>query len=353
MKVALLNLPYDENYGGNLQRYALMKTLERMGHDVIHLNLRFKWSLPWYKKPYVYMRRLLIKIFKNHQAIVFYEQYSQNKYLNKCVVTDSFYNEHIKHTAIISSHTDFFKYKNYDAYIVGSDQVWRKSIADYFLPIFFLDFLKDVNVPKMAFAVSFGTNENELSSEEIVKYGILYSKFKAVSVRETSSIRLLEQYGWANPSPRHLLDPTFLLSKEEYIGISEDNSVEKQSFVLCYILDVNDEKKRIIDEICETRDLQPCLVTLGDNVSIPQWLGLFNKAEFVITDSYHGLVFSLIFNKPYRLIRNSFRGNARFDSVFELFGLTDSEDNPDWGEINSIIEKNKKTAIDFLLNLER
>ena len=353
MKVGLLNLPYDENYGGNLQRFALMKTLESMGHDVIHLNLRFKWKLPWYKKPYVYLRRLLIKIFKNHQAIVFYEQYSQKKYLNKCEVTDSFYDEHIKHTAIISNHADFLKYKDYDAYIVGSDQVWRKSIADKYLPKFFLDFLKDINVPKIAFAVSFGTNESELTDEEIVKYGLLYSKFNAVSVREICSVSLLEKYGWTSPRPIHLLDPTFLLSKEEYLDISEEKNVEGQSLAFCYILDINNEKKSIINEICELRNLYPYMVTLGDKVSIPQWLGLFNKAEFVITDSYHGLVFSLIFNKPYKLIRNSFRGNARFDSIFEIFGLTDYEEKPDWGMINSIIENNKKTAIEFLLNLEK
>lgn len=96
------------------------------------------------------------------------------------------------------------------------------------------------------------------------------------------------------------------------------------------------------------RNLFTNYVSLNDNVSIEQWLSFFDEAEYVVTDSYHGLVFSLIFNKPFYLIRNSFRGNARFDSLLSTFGLNGDVQNLDWNICNKIISDYKDKAIAFL-----
>ena len=168
MKIALLNLPYDNNYGGNLQRYALMKVLQDMGHDVTHLNLRFHYHLPWYKVPYSYTKRIILKYVLGRDVRINQEKYSREQYQERCAITESFYQKYIKHTEPLYKLSELKKYTDFDAYVVGSDQVWRKKIANKYLPTMFLDFLpKDSKAKRIAYGVSLGVAENELSEEEI------------------------------------------------------------------------------------------------------------------------------------------------------------------------------------------
>lgn len=346
MKIALLNLPVDNNYGGNLQRYALMKVLQDMGHAVTHLNLRFRYRLPWYKKPKYYGKRLLLKILFKRNIKVFSSP--QDQYEQKCSITDAFYHKYINHTEIIYNPARLAQYTDFDAFIVGSDQVWRKRIAAKNMPYFFFSHLQSIDKPKIACAVSFGTDTNELNEEEIEYYGNLYKKFNTVSVRENSGLNLLDQLGWKHPKAIHLLDPTFMLSKSDYQTIINSSETKPSAGNLfCYILDMSEEKEKLIKDIASERTLTPFYVSLENDVSIPQWLKAFDDADFVITDSFHGLVFSLIFNKPFKLIKNEFRGNARFDSILETFKLKDNQEF-DWSEINSIIQDNKKRFVNFL-----
>ena len=263
----------------------------------------------------------------------------QQQYRQQCSVTDPFYQKYIPHTEVITDIKTLCEYTDYDAFVVGSDQVWRKRIAAKNLPYFFFKHLQSIDKPKIACAVSFGTDVIELTGDEISYYGNLYKQFTAVSVREKSGLSILEQLGWNNPKAIHLLDPTFMLAKTDYqkiINTSETKTSKGNLF--CYILDMTQEKEDIIKQIALEKKLTPYCVSLNDNVSIPQWLRSFNDAEFIITDSFHGLVFAIIFNKPFKLIRNEFRGNARFDSIIETFNLKEkSEIN--WIEINSIIEQ--------------
>jgi len=346
MKIALLNLPIDNNYGGNLQRYAVVKTLQDMGHDVEHVNLRFYYRLPWYNRPVYYAKRVLKKIFLRQDIKIF--DTPQRLYEKKCSITDAFYKKYVPHTAVITDTKLLCKHTDYDAFVVGSDQVWRKTIAAKNLPYFFFEHLRNINKPKVACAVSFGTDVNELTEDEISYYRNLYKQFTAVSVREKSGLTILEHLGWDIPKAIHLLDPTFMLTKTDYQKIiSTSETKTSKGNLFCYILDMTQEKDDVIKNISLEKKLTPYYVTLNDNVSIPQWLRSFNDAEFIITDSFHGLVFSIIFNKPFKLIRNEVRGNARFDSIIETFNLKDqSEIN--WIEINSIIEQYRNRFVNFL-----
>ena len=84
------------------------------------------------------------------------------------------------------------------------------------------------------------------------------------------------------------------------------------------------------------------------SVSVEQWLRSFDDAEYVITDSYHGLLFSIIFNKPFYLFMNQYRGNARFDSILEVFNITNNCPNIDWIKINQVLNNNKEIAYSYL-----
>lgn len=350
MKIALLNLPYDNNYGGNLQRYALMKVLQNMGHDVTHINLRFHWQLPWYNKPFVYSKRFIKKMLFDHHVHINQEKELNETYNRLCTITDSFYERYIKHTNAIIETKQLTRLKGYDAYVVGSDQVWRKRIANKYLQTMFLDFLPDdKGIKRIAYAVSMGCSENELTSKEILYLGKLYKRFDAVSVREQSALSLFESYGWTNPKATVSLDPTLLLKKEDYIElINNAKTKASKGKIFCYILDDNKEKQELIKYKEKELGMAAFQISLkGDNVaSIEQWLRSFNDAEYVITDSYHGLLFSIIFRKPFFLFMNQYRGNARLESALKEFNIPNNFTNIDWIEIDKILEyKRKKTDI--------
>ncbi len=349
MKIALLNLPYDNNYGGNLQRYALMKVLQDMGHDVTHINLRFSYYLLWYKKPYSYTKRFILKYLLGKDIKINQEQYLKQKYEERCAVTEPFYQRYIKHTEPITDLKKLRELHGFDAFVVGSDQVWRKNIAGKYLNTMFLDFLPvDTNVKRIAYGVSLGVAENELSQEEINRLSEFYRRFDAVSVREDSALSLFKAYNWTNPKAMQVLDPTLLLNKEDYMQlISGASTVPSEGNLFCYILDKTGKKSQLIKQKAEELQLKPFELGLTDDkpASIEQWLRSFADAEYVITDSYHGLVFSIIFNKPFHLIRNKFRGNARFDSVMDLFNLSEEFK---WSKISQIMYSKNKESLKFL-----
>ena len=253
-------------------------------------------------------------------------------------------------------------YNNFDAYIVGSDQTWRPAYnwGDR-LYYMYLDFVKDNDsVKKIAYAASFGVDNWEYSQDQTNKCKELIKKFDAISVREVSGIALCRDY--LNVEAQHLLDPTLLLSADDYRLLIKDKDFGYKGEVCVYILDMTEEKRRLINVFCSKNNLRwypvgTCLNN-GDMPSIESWLAGFDKAKYVITDSFHGSVFSIIFNKPFVSIGNNARGMSRFDSLLGVFNLEDrlvSENDelrtitpPNWEAVNAIRSEWQEKSINFL-----
>lgn len=355
MKIALLNLPFDNNYGGNLQRFALMQVLQDMGYDVTHLFVNFVWydsRIPGCYPLYTLIRRIARKMLKDKTAAIYPERHNRERFLKDNSSALPFYNKYIKHTKMITSYKDLCKYKRFDAYIVGSDQVWRKKMTVcYPFSSLFFDFLKGRNVKRIAYGCSFGTDENELTDKEIKELGCLYRFFDSVSVREDSGLKLIDSYGWKSPKPSLVLDPTFLLDKERYISIINDSDTKpSEGNMFCYVLDKNDNTEYVICQEAQRRKLQPFKMSLnsGEMFSIEQWLRSFMDSEYIVTDSFHGFVFSIIFNKPVKLLTNPFRGNERFESLKRLLDYNPDDDNVDWNAINAKIKQKADESKNFL-----
>ena len=214
--------------------------------------------------------------------------------------------------------------QEFDAYVVGSDQVWRPcyspSITDFFLK----------NVPasstalRIAYAASFGTNVWEFSKEETIECAALVKKFDAISVREESGVQLCGEY--LGVEATHLLDPTMLLEIEEYISLIERANTKRNSGNLfCYILDECLDSDKIVSSL-QNDGYEPYYAGLDPvkyNVSVEQWLRNFYDATLVVTDSFHACVFSILFKKPFVVLRNKDRGTARLDSLLGMFDLED------------------------------
>ena len=223
----------------------------------------------------------------------------------------------------------FTKYVSgrYDAVIVGSDQVWRPDYGPHIQDFFFAD-IKDEKLIRMSYAASFGNENPAYSDEEIVSCKKAVTLFKAVSVREQSGLGIIKSFDWKTISePQFVLDPTFLLDIEVYESLLSGYKEPKTKGKLFnYVLDTNTQTSAIISESSRINkldvfgvvDIQKGSVYLP---SIEDWLCFIRDASFVVTDSFHGMVFSILFKKDFIVCPNIQRGTDRFISLLGLFGL--------------------------------
>ena len=333
-KIGILTQHLHDNYGGLLQAYALQKFLTRQGHDVLTVDfLSNHIGGTVTRKPRLWgLKGIAIScirkyILKRNVDSVFPLNETEKASIGR--EPRRFVAENIRLTQRISS-LDEFKYLDayqFDAYIVGSDQVWRPRYSPG-LSAFFLDFLgSDTKTKRIAYAASFGTdNCDEFSPEELVKYSALCEKFDAIGVREDSAVELCKNNFCAKVE--HVLDPTILLEKDDYIDlVNKDGIPESAGNMMVYVLDRSPEKQRMINQVAVIRGLKPFTV-MPENVTgvfppVTQWLRGFMDAKYVVTDSFHGVAFSIIFNKPFIAIGNKERGLARFTSILKKFNLED------------------------------
>ncbi len=264
-------------------------------------------------------------------------------------------------------------------FIVGSDQVWRCVYARNIesVPFFFLNFATpDQRKRSIAYAASFGSDEWEGTPEETVECAQLLKQFKAVSVREHSGVDICREVFGVDAV--QMPDPTLLLEQEDYNYLIRNWRTKSTDspFMAVYLLDETDSKSQLTASICQHNGLHaqhlmphPGAKKLMNRLplSIPQWLRFIRDSKYVLTDSFHGCVFSIIFNKPFICLGNESRGTARFDSLLATFGLQDRlvthydkdailkiMNTPiDWEKVNSIRRSEQERAFDFLRrNLE-
>lgn len=331
MKIGILTQPLHTNYGGLLQAFALQKYLRDMGHEVLTVDYSRK-PRTWLA-PYRLARRCAAKFVLRRNVALFPKSLPQGA----GKFTQRFIEENIRTTKKIfapARERDFAEY-GFEAFVIGSDQTWRPAYSPY-MPTFFLDFLgNDTGTRRVAYASSFGKDEWEFTPAMTKICAPLAKKFHAISVREDSGVSLCEKY--LGVSAEHVIDPTMLLSKEDYCeivardeerGLLEKRISEKRLFA--YVLDEALEKRAVINSVAGTLGLKVDEVmpkredlTAG-TASYPPvsaWLRGFRDADFVVTDSFHGCVFSIIFNKPFIAIGNASRGMSRFCSLLKMFGL--------------------------------
>ena len=343
MKIGVLTQPLHNNYGGLLQNFALQQALKLMGMEPETIDHNRK-SLPRWKVLLSYLTQTIMHWFipaiykpafyqvseREFSVISRNSRYFIDKYIS-CTTPFHTRNELIK--LIIDGH--------YNGYVVGSDQCWRPAYSGSFMKEMFLDFVEDRDdIRRISYAASFGTDNWEFSTEMTEICAKLAKKFDYISVREISGVRLCKEYLGVDAT--HVLDPTMLLYKGDYIKIVQaENEPVSEGDLFYYILDPSCEKTDFINRVAslyglnaftvlpyyqaENRTLKEVKFHIEDCVypSVTKWLRAFMDAKLVIVDSFHGAVFSIIFNKPFWVISNPYRGNARFVSLLNLFSLED------------------------------
>lgn len=364
MKIGILTLPLHTNYGGILQAYALQTVLERMGHDVFVFQNNYDGirRIPARKLTLIWGIRLLRKI-QGSSSPVFLERQKKSELPIITQNVRKFVNHNI-HTYKVDD-LNSISADRFDTIVVGSDQIWRRSYARRIwktdIQNVFLRFASEWQIKRIAYAASFGIDRWDYTTIETEECASLAKKFVGISVREDTGITLCSNY--LGIKAEHVLDPTMLLSKDDYIKLIEQSKVPKNEGTLfSYILDRNTEKDNLVERVALDHNMQTYSITLSTDYSLPvekricpsveTWLRAFYDAKFVVTDSFHGCVFSIIFGKPFIALGNTNRGMARFNSLLKMFCLEDHlvQNMNDYSSMKSysLSEKNNERLVAFL-----
>lgn len=375
MKIGILTQPLHRNYGGILQNWALQQVLIRMGHapEMIFIDYRGyrrSWTVGYILRRLMSFALCCIRRYGFQRENVFIQNPFDRLYMpSQPKYADSRFIKSIKKTKALRTALSFGKFiKNadYDAFIVGSDQVWREEYSSD-IRSFFLGFLSETDKRKrIAYAASFGKEREYISADNLPACRELLHRFDTVSVREDSGLDILKR-DFSYEDGVKVLDPTLLLATEDYKDIIATSDHNQMPTLAAYILDPTEDIEKIAKEGAEERNLKieefsgqyegkPML-------SIPQWLAAFANAEFVVTDSFHGMVFSILFNKPFVVYANKERGLDRYTSLLNELGLEDKlvysyEDfkarnkqlfaDIDYKSVNQTLEKRRKDSLKFL-----
>lgn len=326
MRVGILTQPLHRNYGGILQNWALQQVLKDMGHEpeMIFfcgghrpkgklLVLRCMSFIKCVVKKYLlgYKNVYLYSVF-NPQYNPSVPQYADSEFVGRILKTKRLLGD-VDLAKFVSS-------RGYDAFIVGSDQVWRENYSPS-ITCFFLDFLSEGDKrPRIAYAASFGKSKDYISPENMPRCRELLHRFDAVSVREYEGLDTLKKDFDYHRGVK-ALDPTLLLLADDYRRQIKENDLldRTQPHVSAYILDESEDKDAILGEVVSRLKLPVKMFSeklCGEKMlTVSQWLAEFEGADFVVTDSFHGCVFSIIFHKPFVAIVNKGRGGGRFVSL--------------------------------------
>lgn len=370
MRIGILTQPLHNNYGGLLQNFALQEALRKMGHTPLTLDVKYQpYKLTFVTRCIKFVARFLKKI-RGDKNIIFvdvvkqmnffnFPQKDQKDFIDKYIEIESF-TKPLEKT--------FWDSHDLDALIVGSDQVWRCRFSPYIFN-YFLNFAEDKeDITKISYAASFGVEYWDGDHELIEPIKSLLRHFSAVSVREESGVAICKST--FNKDATLVLDPTLLLEVSDYKRIilqtsdAPASSPQQQSLTrtcAVYILDATSEQLRRINDVCNAKGLSVNYIGRPDRKGFPSvmsWLSGIFSSDYVITDSFHGTVFSILAHKKFTTIVNAARGTARFETLLNMLDLKErlvsvdgeliNEMPIDYDKVEEKLNEQRKSSYEFI-----
>ncbi len=277
-KIGVISVDHGQNVGNNLLKYAMFIKLKELGFE-----------------PY----------------IIGYLRPGNNI---------SFLNDTINIRCIKRSFREI-KRDDYDILMVNSDQVWRKTNLNY-LDVGFLRFASNWDIPKFIYGASFGVDYWIYYRYEERYLKLLLSDFTGISVREEGLKKMVERH--LNLYPTLVVDPTLLIDKKYYLDLIKNYKNEytsKDNYIFVYSIDKIPLMQSFIKKSAETLNYKIYNCTMNDNDYLQKFIyGIYNS-KAVITNSFHGIIFSIIFKKPFVAFNPQSRGNERFNTLKSVYGL--------------------------------
>lgn len=354
MKIGIVTQPLYNNYGGLLQNYALQQVLKRLGHEVKTIDFVGRTSFTMYLLSIC--KQLLIAILKRRRPQI--RSYVAIPSFRNPIMAD-FVNNHIDRTRIVHSYTKkIINEEHFDAVITGSDQVWR-PIYNRYIDDMYLRFVPDA-IKKIAYAASFGVDTWEYNAEQTETCAKYAKRLDAISVREATGVELCRTHLGVNAE--HVLDPTILAGAEAYKPLLKENT-EQQDYLFAYILDITPGKQAYLESMAKSKGLNLIIRGADKNatLSVEDWLSMIANSSMVVTDSFHGTVFSILFHREFYSIVNIARGGTRFASLLNPLGLEHrmgdasqlqslESSSIDWKQVEQILDQHRRDSKNFLTN---
>lgn len=352
-RIGILTFHFSQNSGAVLQTYALQQTLNNLGYEAYVIDytpeemekLKYKKYkiLPNKKKLPLKLKiciigRLIYNFFCISKRITEYENFIKDKF---------------KLTPKIGK--DALKRLNFDTYVVGSDQIWNEEITCGFDDAYFGEFVTKNKTKVISYAASLG--ENKIIEEE--KFKRLLKNLHAISLREKSSVNFVKQY--TDKDVVDVLDPTLLVLEEEWKEKLNLN-VSKEKFVLFCIINQKEKDLMFAKKLAKEKKLKLILLedykkiknfNLKTSINTPyEFLRLIKNAEYVVTDSFHGVVFSIIFKKQFFVIKRE-RKFLRIENLLDKLKIKgriigEEIQEIDYDNVYKILEKEREKSIEYL-----
>ncbi len=325
MKIALITIHNSKNYGAILQTFAMQEVLLRHGEvDIINYDNRYlSKSLDLIRFEISFHGVLKMC----HDVLCFLPR----RRLFRKIKT--FYKENMRQTSLFSQEDLLSEdASTYDYYVAGSDQIWNPNIINKSRtldPIYFLNFARK-GAKKISFATSIGAHK--YTSYEKCQLKEFLKDFETISVREKDSQLMLQEF--IDKPVQHVLDPTLLLSKNEWfqkMGLQDKTTTSLGNYILLYTVPKTPLLRKAIDFFSKKMGLQ--VISLEQSL-IPMtkidrqvrdagmidFIELFANAKFIITDSFHGVCFSINFSRHFVAISPGEKSN-RIESLLSVVGL--------------------------------
>ena len=377
-KIGIVTMYNNNNYGSALQCFATIKLLRKLKYDPIVIErkdsnvkrelirllrkIQFLYRIILYPEKWRKFKLSFSESKRGYNEISTESKILINKFINENI---PIYNlSYIKLKKL--AHSDKFY-----AFISGSDQIWNVS-SPYLDPMLYLEF--SPKNKRIALAPSFGIDEIPYYEKKNLAKRL--NGYAFLSVRENSGVKIIREL--TGRSAHLILDPTLLVSKEEWINFTEKKKINKgKKYILAYFLNEPNQiaieliKKLILDLNCELIVLPYDFKNykkLGEykfySAGPKEFINLINESEFIVTDSFHGVAFSINLNKNFIVVERDYIGsikqNERIITLLEKCGLenrffttykkTVNLKSIRYSEINTLLKRERINAENYILN---
>lgn len=347
MKIGTLTFHWVTNYGAVLQAFALQKFLLSRGFEAEIINY----------VPYAVKYRKIISDVKRLNINNLIKEYKINKFRKKNMKFSN--SKYYKSSQLIKSN------QMYDIFICGSDQVWNEWFLLHSEPSinlsYYLDFVSNKKT-RISYATSFGTDK--LSEKSVRAAERELKKFHSINVRENTGKKIIEDMGL---NANVVVDPTLLLDREHYAKLFEENIKYRKYDLFSYILhDGQETANNINDYIYKNYyDAEKHIMYDGNPISINEWLYNSKNSRLVVTNSYHGAIFAIIFHTPFVMIPvEGSQMNDRIVTLLKALGLENRmvkhydtafidalmDEQIEWSKVDVLLNEIKENSINNLLN---
>ncbi len=372
--IGIITIVKVNNYGAELQAFALQRKLNLMGYKaeiidyLFYKNKEFKKekvSRPYYNFPLKKrIKEFLLPIIEEMKSLPHYKNYQ-----NRIRGFERFHNKYTRFSPVrYYSYSQLYKNPPvYDVYCVGSDQVWNPNCYTSLNP-YFLTFAPKSS-KKIAYASSFGVKNLPNDAKNIYKENL--AQLTHISTREKTGIKIIKDL--TGREAKLVLDPTFLLTQEEWNEIANCSKVPNYKYILLYVLKDSKFITKTAMELSKLSGLKIVRITKGafkqdSNKSIlditdaapDDFIGLFSKADLILTNSFHGTVFSIIYQKDfYTILKKDKDNNSRQIDLLNSLDLGNrlvyegsflQQPSIDYKISNPRIEKLRHQSLDYLIN---